>query len=239
VLPGFLAGHLHNINGALNIDAGTGRAQLLISGEASTQDNSDILITDRVGATDPTGFVATLNRAPFDGDTWTMRLNATQSVSVTYGETVNSVVVRTLDEFAAALAFKVVALADFAAAVIPATGAVEIRATGGVFDAPAGSVTRGGPVDNGAFTIAAVAGADPSTTATLSDVDRTLAGASADPSATASAVVGLLPVTICPAFRSAAMTSVFAEPVKDSTYLRIAASFCDAVIGKSMIVFFR
>ena len=55
VLPGFLSGHLHNINGALNIDAGAGSAQLLISGEASTLDNADIVITDRILGTEPAG----------------------------------------------------------------------------------------------------------------------------------------------------------------------------------------
>jgi len=49
-LPGFLAGHLHHINGALDIDGGSGRTQLLISGEASTLDQRNGVITDRVTA---------------------------------------------------------------------------------------------------------------------------------------------------------------------------------------------
>jgi Ca2+-binding RTX toxin-like protein len=50
----FLTGHLHNINGALNLDAGIGRNLLLISGEASTLDNSDIVISDILVAAEPT-----------------------------------------------------------------------------------------------------------------------------------------------------------------------------------------
>ena len=42
----FLRGHLHNINGTLYIDAGTGSHQLMVSGEASMLDNDDIEISD-------------------------------------------------------------------------------------------------------------------------------------------------------------------------------------------------
>ena len=50
----FLSGHLHNINGGLNVDAGTGRNLLLIGGEASTLDNNDIVISDVPVAGEPT-----------------------------------------------------------------------------------------------------------------------------------------------------------------------------------------
>jgi Ca2+-binding RTX toxin-like protein len=51
----FLLGHLHNVNGALNIEMGSGANQLMISGEASTLDNDDIVITDQIntGAGEP------------------------------------------------------------------------------------------------------------------------------------------------------------------------------------------
>ncbi|MFA5123537.1 beta strand repeat-containing protein [Zavarzinia sp.] len=45
----FLTGNLRDISGALNIDAGTGQNRLLISGEAGTLDNGDIVLTDQVG----------------------------------------------------------------------------------------------------------------------------------------------------------------------------------------------
>ncbi|MFA5123470.1 FG-GAP-like repeat-containing protein, partial [Zavarzinia sp.] len=50
---GLLAGHLHHINGALNIDAGTGSNQLMVSGESSTLTNSDIVISDVLIAGEP------------------------------------------------------------------------------------------------------------------------------------------------------------------------------------------
>jgi Ca2+-binding RTX toxin-like protein len=52
---GFLPGHLHNINGALDIDAGTGSNLLMISGESSTFDNNDIVISDIPLVTEPAG----------------------------------------------------------------------------------------------------------------------------------------------------------------------------------------
>ena len=65
---------------------------------------------------------ATLTRAPLAGETWTIDLNGTDFVSVTYGEVVNSVAVTTLEQFTAALAFKINALAGFNATVRPVTG---------------------------------------------------------------------------------------------------------------------
>jgi Ca2+-binding RTX toxin-like protein len=51
--PTFLTGNLRDINGALNIDAGTGANQLMISNEASTLDNPDIVISDVLVAGEP------------------------------------------------------------------------------------------------------------------------------------------------------------------------------------------
>ncbi|HMJ89541.1 MAG TPA: calcium-binding protein, partial [Candidatus Acidoferrum sp.] len=42
----FLRGHLHDLDGTLNIDAGAGRHLLLISDESSMIDDDDVLITD-------------------------------------------------------------------------------------------------------------------------------------------------------------------------------------------------
>ncbi len=55
VLPDFLSGHLHAINGTLNIDAGAGDNRLMISGESSTLDNSDIVISDVPLLSEPAG----------------------------------------------------------------------------------------------------------------------------------------------------------------------------------------
>ncbi len=51
----FLTGHLRDINGALNVDAGKGANQIMISNEASTLDNSDIVISDVLTAGEPAG----------------------------------------------------------------------------------------------------------------------------------------------------------------------------------------
>ena len=50
--PNYLNGHLHQVNGALNIDAGAGEHKLMISGESSTLDNDDIVITDQISDPD-------------------------------------------------------------------------------------------------------------------------------------------------------------------------------------------
>jgi hypothetical protein len=84
----------------------------------------------RPGAPNDTGGItvsaasasATLTRTPLAGETWTIDLNGIDFASVTYGEIVNSVEVTTLEEFVAALAFKINALAGFDAAVRPVTG---------------------------------------------------------------------------------------------------------------------
>jgi hypothetical protein len=55
---------------------------------------------------------------PVGGEVWTIALNGTTSVAVTYGESVNGVTVDTLPEFAAALAFKTNALATFSATAV-------------------------------------------------------------------------------------------------------------------------
>jgi Ca2+-binding RTX toxin-like protein len=43
----FLLGHLHDVDGMLNIDVGTGRHKLMISDESSTVGDRDVLITDQ------------------------------------------------------------------------------------------------------------------------------------------------------------------------------------------------
>ena len=55
LLPQFLAGHLHQVNGALAIDAGAGHNQLMLSGEASTLDNDDIVVSDVLLPGEPAG----------------------------------------------------------------------------------------------------------------------------------------------------------------------------------------
>src|SRR5439155_2331951 len=52
-VPDFLLGHLHNLNGMLNIDAGAGHHVLKISGEASTLDQPNIVISDTLRASEP------------------------------------------------------------------------------------------------------------------------------------------------------------------------------------------
>ncbi|MBK8118775.1 MAG: VCBS repeat-containing protein [Sulfuritalea sp.] len=147
VAPDFLTGHLHNINGALNIDAGTGRAQLMISGEASTLDNNDIVITDAFANADG---IVNLTRAPRVGETWTVALNSSVSVSVAYGEFVDSVAVTTRKQLADALAFKIDQLAGFDATVASTPGhdSIAIRNVSGLLANPKGTVTLAGAPDD-------------------------------------------------------------------------------------------
>ena len=51
--PDYLYGDLDQVLGALNIDAGTGRHQLMISDEAALVGDSDVRITDAPGSRDP------------------------------------------------------------------------------------------------------------------------------------------------------------------------------------------
>jgi subtilisin-like proprotein convertase family protein len=48
----FLRGHLNDVDGMLNINAGTGRHKLMISDESATIGDSDVLITDTFGSFD-------------------------------------------------------------------------------------------------------------------------------------------------------------------------------------------
>ena len=102
----------------------------MISGEASTLDNNDIVIGDRL-------FVATRRVSAGGGRRRAIDLNGVDAVSVSYGETVNGVVVATFAEFAAALAYKIDALPGFnaEAALTPAGQTITVASVGGTLAA--------------------------------------------------------------------------------------------------------